>query len=345
MVQTDLTHHDRVPFLKTDQGRYKFYENFVVQTALTSPCHSELRSECNFYVQPTSSHNLQGFRLRPCAGSHRISKILIINSNICDNGSIHSNIVRTGNSRVKSKVITATQQSTIAENKKGLKSQSCLKRWKFGKPCNVWPKCTNTSGFAFVIKKNTSQNCPEISLQEKQQNTSHKSKNTTCFALKIAKEGQDTSKVFSDKCHIVTPKSTNSSCEHIKDDSCASKISKKVTFDLTNTKSKSNDNFIPNKSHLRKCKNSVRAFKWNIALAVNKAIFSKLGHTPEGQAGIHRNQNESWDLKVNYGCSDFRERLMLEVQSDKTRNMLGFPLKDSLESYNMYHCIPSYQAY
>lgn len=343
MVQTDVIHNDNVPFLKTDRGRYNFYENFLVKTALTSPDHSELRPEFNFYVQPNSNHNLQGFRLRPCAGSHKISKILIVNSSICDNDSIHSNIERTSDSRVKPKIATATQQSTISENKKDIKSQSCLKRWKFGKPCNVWPKCTNTSGFAFVMKKNTSQNCPGISLQEKQQNTSQKSINTTCFTLKIAKEAQNTSKIFLD--NKVTPKSTNTSCEHIRGDSCSAKISKKVTFDLTTNKSKSNENFMSNKSNLRKCKNSVRAFKCNFALAVNKAIFSKLGQPPEGPAGILKNRNESWELKMNYGCSDFRERLMHEVQRDDTRNMIDFPLKDSLESYNMYPVVPSYQAY
>lgn len=344
MVQTDLTHNDKVPFLKTDRGRYNFYDNFLVKTALTSPCNSELRPELNFYVHPTSNHNLQGFRLRPCAGSHRISKILIINSNnICENSSINSNISRTSDSRVKPKI--PTQQSTISETKKELKSQSRLKRWKLGKPCNVWPKCTNTSGFAFVINKNTSQNCPGISLQEKQQNTSQKSINTTCFALKVAKEAQNTSKVILQKCRMVTPKSTNTSCEHMKDDNCATKISKKVTFDLTSTRSRSNEHFKTDKLNLRKCKNSVRTLKCNFALAVNKGIFSKLGQPPEGPAGILRNRNESCDLKMNYGCSDFRERLMLEVQRDETRNLLGFPLKDSLESYNMYPFIPSNQAY
>lgn len=345
MVQTDLKHNAKVPFLKTDEGRYNLYDNFFVKTALTSPFNSELRPEFNFYVHPTSSHNLQGFRLRPCAGSHRISKILIINSNdLCENGSINSNICRTNDLRVKPKIITATQQTTTSENKKELKSQSCLKRWKFGKPCNVWPKCTNTSGFAFVVKKNTSQNCPGISLQEKQQNTSEKSIKTACFALKIAKVAQSTPKVILQKCRMVTPKSTNTSCEHMKDDSCATKISKKVTFDLTNTKSRSYENFIPDKTNSRKGKNSMRTLRCNFAF-VNKPIFSKLGQPPEGPPGILRNRNESWGLKMNYGCSDFRKRLMVEVQRDETHNIVGFPLKDSLVSHNMYPFTPSYQAY
>lgn len=276
MVQTDFTHNDKVPFLRRDQGRYNFYENFFVKTAFFK--NSQLRPELNFYIHPTSSHSLQGFRLRPCAGSHRLSKLFTINSNVSGNASIHSSIERTSDSRVKPKNISATQQTTITENKKELKSPSCLKRWTIGKPRNVWPKCTNTSGFAFVIKKNTSQTCPEISFQKKQQNTSQKFINTTYVAPKIAKKAQNTSKVILEKCRFGTPKSTNTSYEHIKGDSCAAKISKKVTFDLTNTRSKRNDNFIPNKSNLRRCKNSVRALICNLDLLAMKGFSVNSGN-------------------------------------------------------------------
>lgn len=339
MVQRGFTHYDKVPFLKTDQGRYNFCDSYLVNNA-------ELQPEFNVYVHPTSSHNLQRFQLRPCAGSHRISKISTVNNNnLLKNSSTHSSIEKTIDSRVKPKIITVNQQSTILENQKELKSRSCLRRWKVGRPCNIWPKCTNTSGFAFVIQKDTSQDCPGTSLPEKQQNTSRKSTNTACFAQKFAKATRNTSKTIYEKRRKATPKSTNTSRERIKYDGCAAKVSKKVTFDLTNTKSKSNENFILNKQNSRKYKNSVRTLKCNFALDVNKGIFSKFGQPPEEPAGILRNRNETWGLKSNYGCSDFRERLMLEVQRDSTRNILGFPLKDSLESYNMYPFIPSYQAY
>lgn len=335
MIQTNSHNNEKVFVLKTDQGRYNFYDNFLVKTALTSPHNSELRPELNFYIQPTSSHSLQGFQLKPCAGSYRISKVLIINSSLCANSSIHSNLERISDSRVKAKNNNATQQSSNSDNKKEFQSQSCPKRWKFGKPCNVWPKCTNNSGFSFVIKKNKSQNCPGISSQENQQDPSEKTLNTTCYALKVGKEIQNSSKVLLEK-NNASPKSTNTSCEHMKYDNCPAKISKKVTFDLTSTKTKSNENFLPCKSSLRRCKNSLRALKCNFALSAQKAIFSKLGQPPEGPVGILRNVHESWHLKVNYGCSDFRERLMREVQRDETRHVLGFPLKDSLESHNMY---------
>ncbi|XP_026315068.1 uncharacterized protein LOC113226588 isoform X1 [Hyposmocoma kahamanoa] len=345
MVQTHLTYNDKVPFLRTDQGHYNLYDNFLVKTALTSPFNSELRPEYNFYIHPSSSHSLQEIRLRPCVGAHRISKILMINNNIQNNSSNHTNIESTNDSRVKAKIITATQKKATSENKKELKYQGGLKRWKLGRPCNVWPECTDANGFAFIIKKNSSQNCPGISLQEKRQNTVQRSINTTCFALKVETVAQNTSKPIIEKCRIVAPKSTNTSCEHVKNISCATKISKKVTFDLSNIKSKSDENFIPNKLNLRKCKHSKRALKCNYAFAVNKAIFSECGQPHEGPAGILRNQNTPWDLKVNYGCSDFRKRLMLEMQRDEIRNTLGFPLKDSNENYNMYPFVYDNQAF
>lgn len=341
MLQTRLTNNDKIPFLKTDYGHYNLYNNYSVKAAQNSPFNSKLRPELNFYIHATSSHSLQGFGLRPCAGSHKISKNTIINNNVRNNN--HSNIERTSDTQVKSKVVTGTQQITVSESKKELKPQSGRKRWKLGKPCNIWPECADTSGLAFVIKKHNPQKCPGISKQEKQQNTVQKSVNTTCFTLKHTKDAQNTSKRIFEKCRFDTPKSINTNCKRMKDDSCA-KVSKKVTFDLTNIKSNSNENFIPKKPNLQRCKHSVRALNCNFT-TTNKAIFSELGQPRQRPAGKLRNQNKSWDLKVNYGCSDFRERLMLEMQRNETRKKLGFPLQDSNDNYKMYPFISSYQAY
>lgn len=330
MIQTDPYCNDKF-VLRTDQGRYNFYDNHSVKS---SAYDSESWSELNFYVEPRSSHSLQGFQLKPCEGTYRISKVLIVNSCLCTNHSTHFNSERISESWVKLKSNAAPHQNNNSENKKEFKSQSDSKRWKLGKPCKVFSKCTNNSGLAFVINRNKSQNCPGILSQENQQESLQKCMNTTCFTLKVRKENQNNPIEFEEK--KVMPKSTNTSHEHIKFDSCKAMVSKKVTFDLTNAKTKSSENFMPCKSNLRKGKNPIRPLKCNYVLSGNKGIFSNLGQPPEGLVGILKNGYESRRLKVNYGCSDFRERLMREVHRYETRHTLGFPLKDSLVSYNMY---------